>query len=131
MPLKKLYDEIGTKDGVFNVSDARGFKYSSGMLICSIINLRKENQEKELCEFCENFEKENNLTEDEIESLYKDSQNFKKNLEKHIDIIKKQLANREHEKLEFMHTLNRFIIEDDCDIDDYRVFETIKNRLFS
>ncbi len=129
MSLKKWYDEIGTEDGVFDVFDKKQFKLSTGILICSVINLRKE-REDNLCIFCKNFEKENNLKKSEIENLYKDAPNFNKNLEKHIDIIKEQLGESEHQKLEFMHTLNRFIIEDDCAEDDYCLFEVIKDRLF-
>lgn len=131
MSLKKWYDAIGTKDGIFDVADIQQFKYAAGILICSIINLKKEDQSDELCAFCENFQKEHNLSDEDAQSLYKDAKNFDQNLEKNIDIIKTQLQGSEHKKLEFMHTLNRFIIEDDCDEDDYCIFEVIKEKLFS
>ncbi len=130
MPLRKWYDEIDNEGENKDLADNRQFKYSVGVLICSIISLRKKDQSDELCEFCENFKKEFKLSDVEAKSLYKDNQNFDQNLDKHINIIKEQLKGKEHKKLELMRTFNRFIIEDDCDRDDYTVFEVIKKKLF-
>lgn len=131
MALKKWYDEIGTEDGIFDVFDIEQFKYAAGILICSIINLRKEYQSEELCKFCEYMQKEYKLSDKEAHNLYKDAANFDQNLDKHVDIIKTQLGDSEYQKLEFMRILNRFIIEDGCDEGDYCVFEVIKTKLFS
>ena len=40
MSLKKWYDSIGTKDGIFDVEDIKGFRFSTGILICSIVNYK-------------------------------------------------------------------------------------------
>ncbi len=131
MPLRKWYDEIDNEGENRDLADNRQFKYSVGVLICSIISLRKKDQSDELNEFCENFKNEFKLSEIEAQSLYKDNQNFDQNLDKHINIIKEQLKGKEHKKLELMRIFNHFIIEDDCDKDDYSVFEVIKKKLFS
>ncbi|MCH9813331.1 MAG: hypothetical protein K0U47_05235 [Epsilonproteobacteria bacterium] len=131
MSLKKWYDAIGTKNDIFDVKDVKEFKYATGILICNIVNLKKEDPSEELCMFCDNFQKEYQLSDEEAQGLYKDVQNFDQNLEKYIAVIKSHLHGSEHKKLDFMHTLNRFIIKDECDDQDYCVFEVIKEQLFS
>ncbi len=130
MSLKKWYDSIGAKDGVLDVADTKQFKYSAGIVICSIVNLRKDKPD-DLCNFCKNFQKEQNLSDKEANDLFKDAKNFHTNLDKHINMIKAELGHSEHEKLEFMHILNKFIIQDHCDDSDYVVFETVKQKLFA
>ncbi len=130
MSLKKWYDDIGNEDGVFDVADIKKFKYAAGMLICQIVNFKEVHQNDELCQFCNDMQKEHNLSDNEAQNLYKERKNFDKNLEKNIDIIKTQLDGSEFKKLEFMRILNHFIVEDDCDADDYCIFEVIKEKLF-
>jgi hypothetical protein len=130
MSLEKWYDSIGTQDGVLSVADPKQFKYSAGIVICSIVNLRKDKPD-ELCKFCQNFQKDQNLSDEEAESLFKDAKTFHTNLDKHIAMIKAELGHSDHKQLEFMHILNRFIIQDNCDDSDYVVFETVKQKLFA
>lgn len=130
MSIKKWYDSIGTKDGIFDVADIKAFRFATGVLICSIVNYKKEHKNNELCSFCESFQKEYNLTDQEADELYKNVENFEANIDKHLAVIKEQLKGSIHKKLEFMHTLNRFIVEDDCDDEDYAIFEMIIKKLF-
>ncbi len=130
MSLKKWYDSIGTKDGIFDVADIKAFRFSTAVLICSMVNYHKDNKCNELCAFCDNFQKEQNLSDEEAMRLYKNVENIESNIDKQIAVIKEQLKGSNYKKLEFMHTLNRFIVEDDCDDGDYSIFEMIIKKLF-
>ncbi len=131
MSLKKWYDSIGTKDGIFDVENIKGFRFATGVLICSIVNHKKELKCDELCDFCDSFQKEQGLSDEEAERLYKNIEDFEANIDEHIAVIKEQLKGSNYKKLEFMHTLNRFIVEDNCDDGDYSIFEMIIKKLFN
>lgn len=130
MPLRRWYDSIGTKDGIFDVADVKAFRFTTGVLICSIVNYQKVNKRSELCDFCDSFQKEQKLSDEDAVRLYKNVENFEANIDEHIAVIKEQLEGSNYKKLEFMHTLNRFIVEDDCDDGDYSIFEMIMKKLF-
>ncbi|HIP02811.1 MAG TPA: hypothetical protein EYH01_02870 [Campylobacterales bacterium] len=130
MSLKKWYDSIGTKDGIFDVADIQGFRFATGVLICSIVNYQKENKGNELCDFCNSFQKEQKLSDEEVGRLYKNVENLESNIDEQIAVIKEQLKGSNYKKLEYMHTLNRFIVEDNCDDGDYSIFEMIIKKLF-
>jgi hypothetical protein len=131
MSIKKWYDSIGTKNGIFDVEDIKAFRFATGVLICSIVNHNKKHMNDELADFCNSFKKEQGLSDEEAKRLYEEVEDFDANLEKQIAVIKSQLKDSSYKKLEFMHTLNRFIIEDDCDDEHYSCFETIIEKLFA
>ncbi len=131
MSLKKWYDSIGTKGGIFDVEDNKAFRFATGVIICSIVNHNKKHMNDELSEFCDFFKKEQGLSDEEAKSLYVEVDDFDKNLLKQIKVIKEQLKDSSYKKLEFMHTLNRFIVEDNCNDEDYQCFETILEKLFA
>lgn len=131
MTLQKWFDAIGTEESIFDVKDVEAFKHATGALICSIIDLKKEDQSPDLIAFYDRFQKAEDLSSEEASALYKDADNFESNVARYVESIKDQLGNSDHKKLEFMHALNRFIIEDDCDDKDYCVFEAIKEKLFA
>jgi hypothetical protein len=130
MSLKSWYSSIGTKDGIFDVEDIKGFRFATGVIICSIVNHNRKHMNSELSEFCDFFKKEQNMSNEDAKNLYEEVKDFDANLQKYVDIVKEQLKNSSYKKLEFMHTLNRFIVEDDCDDRDYQCFETILEKLF-
>lgn len=130
MSLKKWYDSIGTKDGIFDVADIKAFRFSTGVLICSIVNYQKDNKQNELSDFCDAFQKEQNISDQDAIRLYKNVDNIEANIDEQLVVIKEQLKGSNYKKLEFMHTLNRFIVEDECDEGDYSIFEMIIKKLF-
>ena len=131
MSLKRWYDSIGTKDGIFDVEDIKSFRFATGILICSIVNHNKKHMNEDLNEFCDFFKQEQGLSELEAKNLYEDVKDFDANIDKQISVIKTQLKDSNYKKLEFMHTLNRFIIKDNCSSDDYTCFETLIEKLFA
>jgi septal ring factor EnvC (AmiA/AmiB activator) len=131
MSLKKWYGSIGTKDGIFDVEDIKAFRFATGVLICSIVNRQKDHQQsQEVKEFCESFKKEQNLSDKEAKELFVDVKDFDAHIDKQIAVIKLQLKDSNHKKLEFMHTLNRFIVENDCTDGDYTCFQMVLKKLF-
>ena len=130
MSLKKWYDSIGTKNGIFDVEDIKSFRFATGVLICSIANYKNKHNSEMLSEFCTYFQKEQELTNQEADKLYRNIDDFESHIDKYLEIIKTQLKGSIHKKLEFMHTLNRFIVEGKCDDEDYKNFEMILKKLF-
>ena len=130
MSLKKWYDSIGTKDGIFDVEDIKGFRFSTGVLICSIVNYKNELKCDEVCNFCKSFQKEQGLSDQDVDKFYKNVDDFEVNIDKHLKVIKAQLKGSNYKKLEFMHILNRFIVEDNCHDSAYEIFDMIIKKLF-
>ncbi len=123
------FDSLNS-EGLLRPKNPDRFKKATASIICTIINFNKVEDEAELCKFCDLFKKEFHIDEEMAKRLFEESSEVKQNLAKNAKIIKDELDNDEYKLLEYMKMLNRFIIVDHCDDEDYCIFDELKILLF-
>ena len=128
--IKQWFDTLDSEDVLEPVNPER-FKKATASIICSIINFGDVQDSDELCKFCDLFQEEFHIDEENAKKLFKDSAYLDKNLKENAQIIKEELKNDEYKLMEFMKVLNRFIIIDECKDEDYCIFTELKTHLFS
>ncbi len=128
--IKQWFDTLGS-EGVLEPQNPERFKKATASIICSIINFGDVSDQDGLCKFCDLFQEEFHIDEEDARKLFKDSAYVEINLRKNAQIIKEELKNDEYKLMEFMKILNRFIIIDECKDEDYCIFSELKTHLFN
>ncbi len=106
-------------------------KESVGTLLAHIIKVDHRNIEKEAPLFCEIMGQNFDCTEEEARAFLEEVIDREYDLDKHIDIINQALCEDKLSKYHLLEQLNHMIYSDKISEEDYKIFENIKNRLFS
>ncbi len=106
-------------------------KESVGTLLAHIIKVDHRDIEKEAPLFCEIMGQNFDCTEEEARAFLEEVIDREYDLDKHIDIINQALCEDKLSKYHLLEQLNHMIYSDKISEEDYKIFEDIKNRLFS
>ncbi len=106
-------------------------KESVGTLLAHIIKVDHRDIEKEAPLFCEIMGQNFDCTEEEARVFLEEVIDREYDLDKHIDIINQALCEDKLSKYHLLEQLNHMIYSDKISEEDYKIFEDIKNRLFS
>lgn len=106
-------------------------KESVGTLLAHIIKVDHRDIEKEAPLFCEIMGQNFDCTEEEARVFLEEVIDREYDLDKHIDIINQALCEDKLSKYHLLEQLNHMIYSDKISEEDYKIFENIKNRLFS
>ncbi len=106
-------------------------KESVGTLLAHIIKVDHRDIEKEAPLFCEIMGQNFDCSEEEARAFLEEVIDKEYDLDKHIDIINQALCEDKLSKYHLLEQLNHIIYSDKISEEDYKIFEDIKNRLFS
>jgi len=106
-------------------------KESVGTLLAHIIKVDHRDIEKEAPLFCEIMGQNFDCTEEEARAFLEEVIDREYDLEKHIEIINQALCDDKLSKYHLLEQLNHMIYSDKISEEDYKIFEDIRNRLFS
>ncbi len=106
-------------------------KESVGTLLAHIIKVDHRDIEKEAPLFCEIMGQNFDCTEEEARAFLEEVIDKEYDLDKHIDIINQALCEDKLSKYHLLEQLNHIIYSDKISEEDYKIFEDIKERLFS
>jgi uncharacterized tellurite resistance protein B-like protein len=106
-------------------------KESVGTLLAHIIKIDNRDVVKEAPLFCEIMGQNFDCSADEAETFLYAMMNKEYNLDEHIGIINDALCEDKLSKFHLLEQLNHIIYSDTISEEDYKVFEDIKERLFS
>jgi len=106
-------------------------KESVGTLLAHIIKVDHRDIEKEAPLFCEIMGQNFNCTEEEARAFLEEVIDKEYDLDKHIEIINQALCEDKLSKYHLLEQLNHIIYSDKISEEDYKIFEDIKDRLFS
>ncbi len=106
-------------------------KESVGTLLAHIIKIDHRDIEKEAPLFCEIMGQNFDCTEEEARAFLEEVIDKEYDLDKHIDIINQALCEDKLSKYHLLEQLNHMIYSDKISEEDYKIFEDIRNRLFS
>jgi len=106
-------------------------KESVGTLLAHIIKIDKRDVEKEAPLFCEIMGQNFDCYSDEAETFLYAMMNKEYDLDKDIGIINDALCDDKLSKFHLLEQLNHIIYSDTISEEDYKIFEDIKERLFT
>lgn len=106
-------------------------KESVGTLLAHIIKVDNRDIEKEAPLFCEIMGQNFDCSNEEAKDFLYRIVNEEYDLDEHIEIINQALCEDKLSKFHLMEQLNHMIYSDKISPEDYKIFENIKNRLFS
>ncbi len=106
-------------------------KESVGILLAHIIKVDKRDLEKETPLFCDIMGQDFECEPEEAKAFLNDIMNREYNLDEHIDIINQALCDDKISKFHILEQLNHMIYSDTISPEDYKIFEDIKNKLFT
>ena len=106
-------------------------KESVGTLLAHIIKIDNRDVKKEAPLFCEIMGQNFDCNSDEAETFLYAMMNKEYNLDKHIGIINDALCDDKLSKFHLLEQLNHIIYSDTISEEDYKIFEDIKERLFT
>ena len=106
-------------------------KESVGTLLAHIIKIDNRDVAKEAPLFCEIMGQNFDCNSDEAETFLYAMMNKEYDLDAHIAIINDALCEDKLSKFHLLEQLNHIIYSDTISEEDYKVFEDIKERLFT
>jgi uncharacterized tellurite resistance protein B-like protein len=106
-------------------------KESVGTLLAHIIKVDNRDIEKEAPLFCDIMGQNFDCSHEEAKDFLYRIVNEEYDLDEHIEIINQALCEDKLSKFHLMEQLNHMIYSDKISPEDYKIFENIKNRLFS
>ena len=106
-------------------------KESVGTLLAHIIKIDNRDVKKEAPLFCEIMGQNFDCNSDEAETFLYAMMNKEYDLDKHIGIINDALCDDKLSKFHLLEQLNHIIYSDTISEEDYKIFEDIKERLFT
>lgn len=106
-------------------------KKSVGTLLAHIIKVDSRDVEKSVPLFCELMGQNFDCAPDEVRDFLYDIIDKDYDLDKHIEIINQALCDDRISKFHVLEQLNHIIYSDKISPDDYKIFEDIKNKLFT
>ncbi len=106
-------------------------KESVGTLLAHIIKVDKRDIEKETPLFCDIMRQNFDCDHDEAKDFLYDIMEREYDLDEHVNIINQALCEDKISKFHILEQLNHVIYSDTISPDDYKIFEDIKNKLFT
>ena len=106
-------------------------KISVGILLAHIIKVDHRDIEKSVPLFCEMMKQNFDCTQEEVSEFLYGLMDKEYDLDTHLDIINQALCEDRLSKFHVMEQLNHIIYSDKISPDDYKIFEKIKNKLFT
>ena len=106
-------------------------KKSVGALLAHIIKVDKRDIEKEAPLFCDIMGQNFDCSYDEAKDFLYKIIDESYDLDEHVTIINQALQEDKLSKFHILEQLNHMIYSDTISPDDYKIFEDIKNKLFS
>ena len=112
------------------IEKLNGLQDSFATVLWSIIISDESVSKQEKKEFNNFFNREFDLSADEIDTLFTKVETNEENLDKHLDLLHEAFQEHPAQKANFMKHLNRCIVCDGVDNREYATFEKIRTRLF-
>jgi len=106
-------------------------KESVGTLLAHIIKVDKRDVEKEAPLFCDIMGQNFDCNHEEAKAFLYSVLDTDYDLDNHVAIINQALCEDKLSKLHILEQLNHVIYSDTISPDDYKIFEDIKNKLFT
>jgi len=106
-------------------------KESVGALMAYIIKIDNRDIEKETPVFCDIMGTNFNCSHEEAEEILHKAINKEYNLDEYLDTINVALCEDKISKFHLLEQLNHVIYSDTISPNDYKVFEEIKEKLFT
>jgi len=106
-------------------------KESVGTLLAHIIKIDNRDVAKEAPLFCEIMGQNFDCSTEEAETFLHALMSKEYNLDEHIDIINDALCEDQLSKFHLLEQVNHIIYSDTISEEDYKIFEDIKERLFT
>lgn len=106
-------------------------KESVGTLLAHIIKVDKRDIEKEAPLFCDIMGQNFDCNHDEAKAFLYSMMDKEYDLDEHVTIINEALCEDKLSKLHILEQLNHVIYSDTITEHDYKIFEDIKNKLFT
>ncbi len=106
-------------------------KESVATLLAHIIKVDNRDIEKEAPVFCEIMGQNFDCSKEEARTFLEEIMHKEYDLDKHIEIINQALCDDKLSKYHLLEQLNHIIYSDTISEEDYKIFEDIKERLFT
>ncbi len=106
-------------------------KESVGTLLAHIIKVDKRDVEKEAPLFCDIMGQNFDCDPEEAKSFLYEVLDKEYDLDAHVSVINQALCDDKLSKLHILEQLNHLIYSDTISPEDYKIFEDIKNKLFT
>ncbi|NOR55428.1 MAG: hypothetical protein GQ531_04410 [Sulfurovum sp.] len=106
-------------------------KESVGVLMAHIIKIDNRDIEKEMPIFCDIMGTNFNCSQEEAEEILHKTINKEYNLDEYLDTINVALCEDKISKFHLLEQLNHVIYSDTISPNDYKVFDEIKEKLFT
>ena len=106
-------------------------KESVGTLLAHIIKVDNRSIEKEAPIFCDIMGQNFDCSHDEAKDFLYKIMDEEYDLDEHVTIINQALCEDKLSKLHILEQLNHVIYSDTISPNDYKIFEDIKNKLFT
>ncbi len=106
-------------------------KESVGTLLAHIIKVDKRDVEKEAPLFCDIMGQNFDCDPEEAKSFLYEVLDKEYDLDAHVSVINQALCDDKLSKLHILEQLNHVIYSDTISPEDYKIFEDIKNKLFT
>ncbi len=106
-------------------------KESVGTLLAHIIKVDKRDVEKEAPLFCDIMGQNFDCDPEEAKSFLHEVLDKEYDLDAHVSVINQALCEDKLSKLHILEQLNHVIYSDTISSEDYKIFEDIKNKLFT
>ncbi len=123
-----IYHNVKSKKGN---NMKQNIKKSVAVLLASIIKIDHKNLAKETPIFCKLMNMDFDCDNIEAEEILKEVLNEDYSIQEHLNIINNTLKDDPICKMHILEQLNQIIYSDTIKINDYIVFDKIKNSLFS
>jgi len=106
-------------------------KESVGTLLAHIIKIDNRDIEKEAPLFCEIMGQNFDCSTEEAKTFLYDIMDKDYDLDRHVEIINSALCEDKLSKFHLLEQLNHIIYSDTIAEEDYKLFENIKDKLFT
>jgi uncharacterized tellurite resistance protein B-like protein len=126
--LRAWFEDVGHLDHL-NKEDST-LQRAFAVVIYHVIKGDGNESAKEKKKFTSFFKYDFGLDDDQIHQLYEEASQFDGEFETYLAVLKEKISDYPEVELKLMQTLNSILTSQKFDVNEYAVFEDIKEALF-